>query len=157
MNPDDKNNDDPVYEAPKRLVEELKAGYSKEIPVPEELDRTIMAAAEQKLARQKQAFLHRKWMKVSAAAAAVLVCSVIFLFTQREDNVSENSGQQAATRKEDINGDGTVDIIDALVLARELERQPHARRADHPSWDITGDGTITSDDVEKIAERAVHI
>jgi hypothetical protein len=51
----------------------------------------------------------------------------------------------------DIDRSGSIDILDAYVLARNLRRA----EVPDPRWDVTGDGAVDARDVEAIARRSV--
>ncbi|MCC6678961.1 MAG: hypothetical protein IT436_17690 [Phycisphaerales bacterium] len=52
----------------------------------------------------------------------------------------------------DLNGDGAVDMVDALVLARAVDESKAQR-----SWDFTGDGAVDRADVDRLALGAVRL
>jgi hypothetical protein len=52
----------------------------------------------------------------------------------------------------DVNADGRVDVIDALVLAERV-RSGETRR----SWDLNGDRVVDGRDSEEIMARAVDL
>ena len=54
---------------------------------------------------------------------------------------------------EDVDGNGKVDIRDALRLARCLE----GGRPSEPRWDLNGDGRVDRADVDAIAMAAVRL
>ena len=51
----------------------------------------------------------------------------------------------------DINADGNVDIVDAMLLARALKREQR------DEWDANGDARVDDSDVEYIALAAVSL
>jgi len=53
----------------------------------------------------------------------------------------------------DIAGNGRVDILDALALARSIKDN---RVTDQP-WDFNGDGAIDRQDVDAVAQTAVRL
>jgi len=53
--------------------------------------------------------------------------------------------------REDINGDGRVDILDALVLSQQINRGTADR------FDINGDGRVDQQDVQAVAAQAVSL
>jgi hypothetical protein len=58
-----------------------------------------------------------------------------------------------AYAREDVNRDGRVDILDAFLLARQLQS------GDNPgsSLDLNGDGVVDHRDAESIAAKAVKL
>lgn len=71
-----------------------------EIDVPEERDRAILALAARRLGRRRPVWAY-------AAAAAVLVAAGLGIFL--------GAGRDPM----DIDGNGTVDMVDAYMLARQ--------------------------------------
>jgi hypothetical protein len=55
--------------------------------------------------------------------------------------------------REDLNGDGKVDILDALMLAKKLQSAPSSDL----QLDVNGDGVIDRRDIETIAAHAVSL
>jgi hypothetical protein len=72
---------------------------------------------------------------------------VVFTRTDQGYVRRERAERQAA----DVNGDGIIDIRDALLLARKLESGPVDGR------DVNHDGITDRRDVDAIAKMAVRI
>jgi hypothetical protein len=53
----------------------------------------------------------------------------------------------------DVDGNGRVDVLDAFKLARFVESPGGADM----QWDINGDGTVDSADVDAVAFSAVRL
>ncbi len=53
---------------------------------------------------------------------------------------------------DDLNGDGRVDIVDAYLMARSLERGRSER-----AWDSNRDGKVDRSEVDRIAFAAVSL
>ncbi len=116
------------------------------IEIPAAQDRALRAAAVARAAAIRPRRSGRRVaMVVAACAAAVLaLVAVRGVFT-------------GAARHEvaagDVDGDGRVDVVDALVLARALDRgAPMPGRCD-----VDRDGTVNRSDVDAIAGMAVSI
>jgi hypothetical protein len=80
----------------------------------------------------------RKWLPL---AASIVIAGLILYFSKpfpTEDIA-------------DRNGDGKVDILDALVLANQIKTQPPDK------GDLNGDGAIDEQDVRAIAIRSVRL
>lgn len=60
------------------------------------------------------------------------------------------SGERVA---QDVDGDGKVDIVDALVLAQRVQ----GGRSQNPIFDFNGDGQVDAGDVRQIVARAVAL
>jgi dockerin type I repeat protein len=56
-------------------------------------------------------------------------------------------------QKKDLDHSGRVDILDAFLLARQIEKQLELQS----QWDVTGDGAINQNDVDAIASAAVRV
>jgi hypothetical protein len=82
-----------------------------------------------------------RWGLVAAAGLAVGVSLTALLLTPSRGRLPE-----------DINGDGVVDIRDALALETAVEhRNPAAK------WDLNGDGRVDRADVDRVAMAAVRL
>jgi hypothetical protein len=138
-------------------------------PVPPEIDQAILEAYRRAVppARKTVFFpVRRRWVApaVGAAAAAALILAlagpVLKRTPSRDDAapprsaVEELAADQGSVPAEgDINGDGTVDILDAFRLARALQGpEGSASRAD-----INSDGRVDLFDVDAVARRAVAL
>ena len=62
-----------------------------------------------------------------------------------------NPAGPASLAREDVNGDGRVDILDALALSRQIDRGAAGR------FDINGDGRVDQQDVQAVAAHAVKL
>ncbi|HMP81641.1 MAG TPA: dockerin type I domain-containing protein [Verrucomicrobiota bacterium] len=135
-------------QAPARLVAALKEPSSRRVFVPPAMDAAILSAARQQLEKPKRAeFSFRPWFVWPATAAACLaLVGMIHFGTQRRES-------PLAIAREDINGDGRVDILDAFQFARELRdgRQPGA------DLDLNLDGVVDERDADVIAAHAVKL
>lgn len=83
----------------------------------------------------------------SLAAAAGLALAVIVIPWRNAPGPAVASGVPG-----DLNGDGAVDMVDALVLARAVD-ESKAQRV----WDFTGDGAVDRADVDRLALGAVRL
>ncbi len=121
-------------EAPDALRGDLAALFAPP-PVPREIDDAILAYARRELTRPKARRVAR-WLAAAAAAALIAV-------------VMLTRGGTA----QDIDRNGRVDILDALVLARRIDASAPLER----SWDFNGDGTVDRLDVDRVAHAAVRL
>jgi hypothetical protein len=80
-----------------------------------------------------------------AAAAALLMVAVLQL--------QQRTTSSVPLVREDFDGNGRVDVLDAYRLALALER--HDRIA--PQFDLDGNGLVDRRDADRIAARAVSI
>ncbi len=116
------------------------------IAVPAAQDRALRAAAAARAAAIRPRRSRRPaLLAVVAAAAAVLA-----LVAVRGVFSGESSRTVAAG---DVNGDGRVDVVDALVLARAIDRGGPMP----DGCDVDRDGTVDGADVNAIAGMAVSI
>jgi Dockerin type I domain len=132
-------NDDQI---PERLLITLREMDKGRVFVPLGRDAEILAKAKAQLAhRRKRQFI--PWL----AAAAALVIAAFVLFTDR------GSVSRSASKREDVNHDGIVDIRDAMLLARRISEG----RAQGLGWDLNQDGRVDQGDVAALAALAVKL
>jgi hypothetical protein len=147
--------------------------------VPEEVDRRVVAMARWHFGRRVQVAHRRPGAAFSlrartrraplapllrlgaltAAAAALLMVVLIVPRAMRPAAPSGSSGPGAMGLapggvREDIDGNGRVDILDAFALARSIRDGGGGGRAE---WDVTGDGRVDEADVKAIAAAAVRL
>jgi hypothetical protein len=164
---------DEDLEAPAKLLAALRQLPRESVFVPPTVDEALMKAARQHLGqaeRRRPAWFRLiPWTAATAGlAAAVLLAyphTTQFLgFRQSRKMVRrgwENRGDSSiqpqakglANAREDLNRDGTVDILDAFILAKKLQDAPSS----DPRLDMNGDGVIDRRDVETIAAHAVSL
>jgi hypothetical protein len=136
-------------DAPVRLREDLGRLFAVGATVPPAVDESILTTARAGLARRWRHRLMVKWSAAVAAAAAVVLVSVrIGMHPVERGGIGT-----VATRVEDLNGDGRVDILDAFVLARRIKGGDALQK----SWDVNGDGFVDQHDVDAIAQAAVKV
>lgn len=102
--------------------------------VPAELDAAILAAARHPRPSRRPRLPVARWLVPLAAAAAL----VLWLLP------SAMAG--------DLDGDRRVDIVDAYLLAVQVERGAADRR-----FDLNRDGDVDRRDVERLAGLAVRL
>ena len=142
--------DDEVPGAPAKLGEALRGSRKETIFIPPSVDETILSAARLWLSQIRRRRAQRKAItRWTALAAAVVLCALV---VQALFHRGPFAGRQTFAR-EDLNHDGTVDILDAFQLARELKQgaQPD------PTRDFNRDGKIDAADVDVLAARAVSL
>lgn len=89
----------------------------------------------------------------SLAAAAGLALAVILWPTLKSSRHAPTPATITATRiPGDLNGDGLVDMVDALILANSIQSG-----SPRPDGDFTGDGRIDRADVDRLAQGAVKL
>ena len=141
--------DESQLELPKAVADDLAALYQMDLAVPAEVDDAIIDSARRQLTRRRIVRLWR-WAGGAAAAAAIVL---IILISELGPIGRVSSGPAALAQRQDIDGNGRVDIIDALALAR------HIAADDRPqgTWDVNADGLVTRADVDMIAMAAVSL
>ena len=141
-------------QAPSELIDHLRTLHAAQTPVPPAVDEAVLARARrQMLANRPNRVL--RWAVPPAVAAAVLMWVVFNPFATPDAGVSplaERGTRQVADHR-DIDGNGRVDILDALALARNIKDN---RVAEQP-WDFNGDGAIDRQDVDTVAQSAVRL
>jgi hypothetical protein len=124
-----------------RALLEPKAG------IPAEIDRRIIHSARRSIVRRRV----WKWIRYpAAAAAAVWICAAIW---DRPGILDSARLATARLSVEDIDGNGVVDIRDALCLARKVDSRAELERR----WDINQDGIINRADADSVAMVAVNL
>ncbi|MCP4506262.1 MAG: hypothetical protein GY826_07680 [Fuerstiella sp.] len=170
----------PEDQLPQEVVAEFHKQSAVPISVPDTLDEAILRDARSVLLnaatmRQVQP-VRRKWsvglLSVGSLAAALLI-AMSSQWNARElrpqparsvteyeasDDQSESgrsTSRSVATafQKEDFDQNGSVDILDAFALARQVRQSD----ADLATGDQNGDGVVNDVDIELIAMNAVML
>ncbi|MBI1195926.1 MAG: hypothetical protein GC138_08775 [Gammaproteobacteria bacterium] len=131
-----------------KLEKALRALAKEEIFVPRERDERMLGAIRAhfeeptavvsdrpRLARRRTPSVWQHWLPL---AAAIVIAGLILYFARPTE-------RQMA----DLNRDGTVDVIDALLMAKEVQRGKGS--------DINHDQKIDARDAEEIATLAVRL
>jgi hypothetical protein len=153
--PRDNANDSAEPRVPEKLAAELRERYELPHPVPSEVDDAVLALTRQQLARRRLIPLAIRWIAAGAAAAAVVLvlASLSWRGMQFSPRPEPAGAAPAAAAAEDVDGNGRVDILDAFALARHVEAGEQVRS----QWDVTGDGAVNREDVDRIALAAVDL
>jgi len=125
--------------APQRLTDDLSALYRVDLAVPTEIDDAVRAMSRRHFAARTRVRYVGRWLAAAAVAAVVLV--VFWAATMR------------GRPREDIDGSGRVDILDAFALARAIDQKTPTKR----QWDVNADGAVNRADVDAIALAAVRL
>jgi len=128
------------------------------IEVPAGREQAILSLAQQRAAvvaaqierRRRPRWLRPLYIAAPLAAAASIM---VFVTTVRSPQLSQPAASAPAAAAADLNSDGKIDIVDALLLARDLKRQS----AQQPQWDLNGDGRVDQADIDRIAQAAVSL
>jgi hypothetical protein len=138
-------------EASARLVDDLRALYGAHLSVPSDVDDRVLGMARRRFADRRPRILVLRWAGAAALAASVLL-AVLLLFPI-EEAAEIQPGQVAVAAREDLDGSGEVDILDAFALARYIQDDERER----PEWDVNRDGVVDRGDVDVIAMSAVSL
>lgn len=158
---------------PQEFMELLRERYCPEIGVPPEVDAAILAQARQHLEstvtsrRRVGAGSAPGWKRSAllATAATVLVSVVTWrsLYSPGDllqapavsnaRSMARNEGHQMTAGRDDVDGDGIVDILDAFALARLVE----GGKAVSPDQDRDADGAVSRSDVDVLAGHVVML
>jgi len=132
---------------PPELRDDLRSLFGAYVTVPPSVDEAVLAAARARFVRRRGRIRLIRWTAAVAAAAAIAVLAYVLRHPSPETRAT------VPTVREDIDGNGRVDILDAFVVARHIDAGGPLDRA----WDMTGDGTVGQDDVDIIAMQAVRL
>src|SRR3954452_17632088 len=152
---------DPSTPTPRpTLSRDLAALYHKPVHVSAAIDAAVLNEGRAQLARNVRRRRVMRWSigfgGIAAAAAAVL----LGVFVNRADRGGGAARQLASVQGApptavagDVNGDGRVDVLDALVLSHRLQSNESTSLAQ----DVNHDGTVDTRDVDAIALAAVRL
>ena len=149
---------DSDLQAPPALARDLKMLHAASAAIPAAIDEAILAGIRRQSVGRRRKRLLLRWAVPPAAAAAMLMWVVFNPFGAGdiEDVPLFEAAGPLAIRQltdRDIDGNGRVDILDALALARNIKDN---RVAEQP-WDFNGDGLIDRKDVDTVAQSAVSL
>jgi hypothetical protein len=140
------------FDLPHDLATALRSAYAHEVAIPPATDAAIMAAAREKFDRRRRMRLLARWGGGAAAAAAIAASVVLAVMLHRPPQTGTMTSPAIASRG-DVNGDGHVNMVDAMLLAKHVRNGDAAQQA----WDVNGDGAIDARDAEAIAAAAVNL
>ena len=148
-------NPDEQAQMPAELREALVRLHDPPMAVPPGMDQVILGEARRSFALRRRRWLLARRLGAAVAAAAVLAIAVKLFVPQHTPPAPVASSQypQELNRVADINHDGRLDIVDALIVAQHIARH---ERLD-PAWDVNGDGVVDQKDVDLIAGLAVQV
>jgi Dockerin type I domain len=141
MNGDPLRTDETDPQLPGPLRAELSRVFGVDASASPGVDQKI-------LSRARAHFARRGWLRLLlevGAIAAVIVLAVWVVHPRRSVT------PHVATAAEDINGDGVVDIRDALALERALNDGAIK------GYDVNRDGVTDRRDVDAVAMLAVRL
>ena len=127
------------------LAADLRRITSGRVNVPAAVDDIVLTAANRRLRRQP------RWRR-AGLIAAVLTAAICVFAARLNAPATGPSGIVLA----DVDHSGTVDILDAFMLARLVETTG-ARFEPGNMPDLNGDGVVDTGDVDMIARQAVAL
>lgn len=133
-----------------RLAGALRGELAETAAAPPPLDAAMRNRIRDEAGRirRRRTVLRVLFHPVAAAAAAGLLLALgLALYLPR------HTERSAALRRGDLDRSGAVDILDAYLLARRLERREPVPAA----ADLDGDGAVDARDVQLLTERAVAV
>ena len=142
--------DDHFDDMPRKLAEDLRGLFAREVRVPGEVERAILDSGRRRIGHRRRVVVIKRLAATVAAAAAV--AAVYFLVVRNPEPIWKGE-PVVASLAADVDGNGRVDILDAFLLARRIE----AREALGEELDLNGDGVVDEKDVDAIAQRAVKL
>jgi hypothetical protein len=152
MTPTDPQSDDsPELEVPQGLRDDLARFYRADLSVPAGVDEAIRVAARRHFLLRRRSRRIIRLVQISAAAAVILLA--VRVANHREQVPSGSMALTPPAVKEDIDGNGRVNILDAFALARHVETDG----SPNPAWDINGDGAVDGSDIDAVAMAAVRL
>ena len=157
---------------PATLRADLGELCGRSVEVPGWVDEAVLGAARGRLGAQAgrrtaSPALPREGggsvvRRIGAVLAVAAAIALVVWLGQFAFGPADEGAQKTGPRADrpvvpagpaDVNGDGVIDILDAYVLQRRIERA----RLLQEQWDLTGDGVIDDDDVHAIAHQSVRL
>jgi hypothetical protein len=129
---------------PPRLAEALRDAYAHRPTIPADRERLLLSSARTRFDQQARRRRLVRWTSGFAAGLAAVLAVVVWL---------NRPTPARPTLAGDLNADGKLDIVDALVLARHVQANDPADKA----WDTNRDGRVDQNDVDTLATAAVRL
>lgn len=117
-------------------------------PVPQSVDKKIIGMAQKKLSK-KHTYKFLRWL-APLAAAAVIIFALMLNEHLKQSQFAIDARKPLA--REDIDRNGSVDILDAMKLDLKIKNAEAG-----VEYDFNKDGLINKKDVDVIAFNAVRI
>lgn len=129
---------------PPKLAERLADLDDRRVLVPRHVDEAILNEARRHLHGRSRR-RSRWWIGTGSAVAAAVVLSVA-LWWPADSTPITAQGQ-------DVDGNGTFNILDAMALARRVE----SGQSLEPRWDFSADGVVDRADADTLAQMLVAL
>lgn len=153
---------------PLKMQSALRDAFRPTQPIEAKVDQAILSQAREHFKQTKETVVDRKSSSyvlpalisfATVAAALFLVASLTInkgidarqSQTARSTDKLDPNGTQLA--REDLDRNGRVDILDAFLLARQLEQGD----VNNAVWDLNRDGKVDQIDVQHAAALAVRL
>jgi len=139
-------------DAPSRLIEDLRGLEGVDLEVPPAVDAAILEEARERLSppvvHLPGAGGSRRGSRRAAAAAVAVLGVAVWIGWPQPDPVA------VIADPSDVDGSGSVDILDAFAVARWLDEERAIREA---RLDFNADGVIDRRDVDALAAAVVRV
>lgn len=182
--PDESSGESETERLPTKVVEVFQDANRHDLPVPDSVRAAILNDAADVLKRTKNQAVkskplwsRRSWMGISAGvlASALLFALVLPRGPQaingpvpsRAELADVGAPSAASVRfgtlpigdpsGQDVDGNGQVNILDAFLLAKSIERTQSSGQFEIARLDQNGDGVVNADDVNSIAMSVVML
>jgi hypothetical protein len=160
MNSDPNPNPTPLSDDPGALPQALRDELARlsSFPggAPADVDAAILGRARARFVRRRRFVRLRRVFHGAAAAALVLFAAWAYRAGRElpapAGELFEEGGAPPRVAG-DFDGNGRTDIVDALHLARSLERGEPL----DSEWDLDGDGAVDRTDVDALAFSVVKL
>jgi len=136
---------------PRSLAERVTGLYRTPVSVTPDVDEKIMETVWEHCEAVKARRRVRLWGQVGVTIAAVFL--VVWFYDMMRGPVVPPNAPAPLAGVEDIDRSGTIDILDALALARHIGQGGRLG----PRWDVSRDGVVDQTDVDAVAIAAVGI
>ncbi len=147
MTEDACNSDSELSELEERFGTSLQEELSpRSVEIPADVDRAMRRMIAGRAAEVRRTLAARRRFRptwVAAAAAALLAGAGVWAALALRSRPARG----------DLDRSGSVDIVDAYLLARRLESGEESA----PEWDVNRDGRVDRADVDDLARRAVSL
>ena len=168
----------PEDHLPQDVVAELRKRLKSPVPVPSSIDEVILADARNVLASSsrpdRRRFGWRAWTLGVVSAGSLAAVLVIAVLPQNpmgngpaiasrdateavSDQTTSSMVVEMISLKEDFDQNGSVNILDALALARRIDDGRNQSADQLPAGDLNSDGVVDRSDVDLIAMTAVML
>jgi Dockerin type I domain len=160
---DSHDHHDDALDAPAGLIDDLAELDGGPIFVPPGVDDRVLGEARAHLGRiaAQRRWRAAMWRRTGLAAGlAAAVTLVVWLGMQgAAERKPAPAMSPGVAIREDIDGNGKVNILDAFAVARAVQtRAASSSQAQPPGrFDMNGDGVVDQRDVDAVAARAVAI